>query len=109
MAAFAGCHACGHTHQFEACAALRLPFIAQVWSQPSARLRLYFTDLAKRPQYSHVMFAEIDVDHMTVRSAACRPRHGSLGCAISGPLTPCICSLNYRTWLTAWVWRPVLL
>ena len=52
---------------FVVCAALRLPFIPQVWSQPSARLRLYFTDLAKRPQYSHVMFVEIDVDHMTVR------------------------------------------
>ena len=59
--AAAGCMAC----RWHIMTVLRLATV-QAWAKPSQLLRPYVADVARRPQYSHVVFAEIDVDQLSV-------------------------------------------
>lgn len=47
----------------------------QAWAKPSQLLRPYVAEVARRPQYSHVVFAEIDVDQLSVSTCF----HGMCG------------------------------
>ncbi len=40
--------------------------VAQAFATPSKQLRPYFAQFAKLPQFSHVIFVEIDVETMSV-------------------------------------------
>jgi hypothetical protein len=59
--AAAGCTA----YRWHKTSVLRLA-IVQAWAKPSQLLRPYVAEVARRPQYSHVVFAEIDVDQLSV-------------------------------------------
>jgi hypothetical protein len=42
-----------------------VPCGVQTWAKPSQLLRPYIAEIARRPSYSHVVFAEIDVDQLS--------------------------------------------
>lgn len=51
--------------------------LPQTWATPSQHFRPYVNDIAKRPQFSHVVFVEVDVDQMSVRGDLCLASHAS--------------------------------
>ncbi len=41
--------------------------IVQSWSSPCKQMRSFLNDISSRPAYTHVVFAELDVDNDAIK------------------------------------------